>query len=60
MKHSKKVATALAARVASYNTAPSGSRFDHVNDSPNRNQQMHKPGSQNRKKGASAQRSVRS
>ncbi len=40
----------LKARIDSWITAPSGARFPQVSDSPNRNQVMHKPGSQNRKK----------
>ena len=54
MKHSKKTRAALKRRVAGYMDSPSSMRFPHVNDSPNRNQLMHKPGSQNRKKGCSA------
>jgi hypothetical protein len=45
-----KTAKRLKARIDSWLTAPSGLRFPQVSDSPNRNQIMHKPGSQNRKK----------
>ena len=54
MKPYKKIAGALGRRIKTYDTAPSGNRFPRVSDSPNRNQMMHKPGSQNRKKGFSA------
>lgn len=54
MKPYKKITGALGRRIKTYDTAPSGNRFPRVSDSPNRNQMMHKPGSQNRKKGFSA------
>lgn len=54
MKPSHKMRGALQRRIKTYETAPSGNRFPRVSDSPNRNQMMHKPGSQNRKKGFSA------
>lgn len=56
MKISKKVQAALRRRTENYDSAPSGSKYHKVSDSPNRNQQMHKPGSQNRKKGAAVER----
>ncbi len=49
-KAQRRIIKRLKARVDSWLTAPSGARYPQVSDSPNRNQIMHKPGSQNRRK----------